>query len=241
MKTKITLVLAAMLLVVLTYAQEKPPTTIVETIYILPKRGMAEKFEAAVKAHNKKFHKEDPHFAALRSVMYGDMAGWYVWLMRGTYASLDSRPTKGDHDEDWNKTIDPLVEKYGQVGLWEMNAELSYGAEKLAENAYYNAWSVDLKTGKYSQFKALISRIRAAYESMGNRAFIVTNNAVPSSGSADVGLIWSFNKFEELDNDWGTKEAYEKIYGEGSWRAMVDEWQSITNSIDTEIRSMLND
>jgi len=219
------------------FAQEKPKT-IVETIYLLPKRGMSEKFEAAVKAHNDKFHKEGPHYAALRTVEYGDKAGWYVWLMRGTYASLDSRPDGGDHSGDWDKTIDPLVEKYGRVGLFEYNEELSYGADILMKSKYYRAWQVDIKDGKYEQFKSLVSRVKKSYESMGNRAFLVYDNAVPTANTADVGMLWSFDKYDELDDNWGTKDAYEKLYGEGSWAGLIDEWQAITNSIDVEIRSM---
>jgi len=237
MKTKITLIMAFVLYAGCLFAQEKTKS-ITETTYMLCKRGMNEKFEAAVKAHNDKFHK-DPNSAALRSVVYGDKAGWYVWLMRGTYASLDNRPGKGAHDDDWSKNVDPLVEEYGQVGLFEFNEELSVNQDKLADDGYYNLWMIDLKRGKYNQFKSLVSRIGKAYEAMDGRAFLVFDNAVPSNNTPDIGLIWGFDKYAELNDNWGTKAAYENIYGEGSWEAMVDEWMSITESIDTEIRSML--
>ena len=219
------------------YAQDEP-ASITETMYILPKRNMNEQLEAALKAHNDKFHKEDPHYAAVRTVDYGKMAGWYVWIMRGTYASLDSRPAKGAHDDDWSKNVDPLIEEYGDVGLWQYNAGLSTGMDIFAKSKKYQVWAVDIKTGKYDRFKALIARIKKSFESMGNRAFLVYNNAVPSTGTADVALIWSFDNFADLDGDWGTKEAYEKIYGEGTWDGMVAEWQSIIHGYDTELRSI---
>ncbi len=102
MKKTLTLTIIATFLSCCLWAQEgeKKPTAISETIYILPKAGMASKLEAAVKVHNDKFHPEGAHFAGLRRVDYGAKAGWYVWVMKGTYASLDSRPADEAHDGD---------------------------------------------------------------------------------------------------------------------------------------------
>ena len=85
---------------------------------VAAKRGMEDKFEVAVLAHNKKFHPDGPYVAALRKIDYGPKAGWYVWVMGPTaYSSLDSCPTKeSGHDQDWNTMIDPLVQEYGVQG-----------------------------------------------------------------------------------------------------------------------------
>ncbi len=39
---------------------------VIESQMILPKMGMEDKFEAAILAHNKKFHQEGAYVAALR-------------------------------------------------------------------------------------------------------------------------------------------------------------------------------
>jgi hypothetical protein len=57
------------------------PTTVVETMYLLPKRGMDDKMEAAIKAHDMKFHPDGQYQAGLRKVEYGDKAGWYEWIL----------------------------------------------------------------------------------------------------------------------------------------------------------------
>jgi len=100
-------------------------------MYILPKRGMEDKFEAAVKAHDVKFHPEGPFVAGLRKVEYGEKAGWYVWIYGPTdYASIDKRPDKeGGHADDWAKNVDPLVDQYGATNLWNYNPALSFGYE----------------------------------------------------------------------------------------------------------------
>jgi len=241
MKRTLTLAFIAIFLSCAVWAQEeeKKPTAVSETIYILPKAGMASKFEAAVKAHNDKFHPEGAHLAGLRRVDYGANAGWYVWVMKGTYASLDSRPTDEGHEGDWNTNIEPMVEKYGNVGLWEYDEELSYGLDMFNKTEKYQVWAVDLKRGQNEAFKTLIGKVQKAYESMGNRAFLVFNNAVHTADGPDVAMVWSFNNFAELDSDWGTKDAYEKLNGEGSWAELLAGWLEITNEYDAELRSFV--
>ncbi len=238
---KFSLSIIALLFCFSAWAQtEKQPTQISETIYILPKAGMNVQFEAAIAAHNKKFHPVGPHHAVLRKVEYGEKAGWYVWVMKGTYASLDTRPDEeGGHSADWTKTVEPTVEKYGETGLWGFAEELSYGMEIFAKSKKYNVWAVDLKRGEEVRFKELMGKIRDAYESMGTRAFLVYYNQIHTAGGSDVALIWSFNNYADLDKDWGTKEAYEKINGEGSWKKMIEEWRDITVDHSEEIRTML--
>lgn len=236
---KFSLSIIALLFCFAAWAQtEESATQISETIYILPKAGMNAKFEAAIAAHNEKFHPVGPHYAVLRKVEYGAKSGWYVWVMKGTYASLDSRPDEeGGHSDDWNKTIEPMVAEYGDIGLWGLNEKLSTGMETFKKSEKYTLWSVQLKRGEYERFQALVGKIKETYESMGDRAFLVFNNEVHTAGGADVAMVWSFNNYADLDKDPGTKAAYEKINGEGSWKKMVAEWMDITIEHDEEIRS----
>jgi hypothetical protein len=219
---------------------EKKPSQLSESLYILPKAGMNVAFEAAIAAHNKKFHPVGPHNAVLRRVEYGDMSGWYVWIMKGTYASLDTRPNlEGGHQADWDKTVGPTVEKYGDVSLYAFNEDLSFGSDIMEKTKMYNLWAVDIKSGQYNRFKALTEKIKKAYESMGNRAFLVFNNQIHTTGGADVSLIWSINNYADLDTDWGTKAAYEKLYGADSWNKMREEWNDIVVDYTQEIRTKL--
>ena len=121
MKKNFTLVTIAFLFIVSAFAQsaDEKPSMVFENMYILPKRGMDDKFEAAVNAHDQKFHPDGPYKAGLRKVEYGDKAGWYVWVFGPvTYSGLDTRPTKENgHADDWSKTIDPLIETYGETDL----------------------------------------------------------------------------------------------------------------------------
>ena len=243
MKKQIGLVLVGLCIVAGTMAQtaSDAPLTVVETMYLLPKRGMEDKFEAAVKAHNEKYHPDGPFVAGLRKVEYGDKAGWYVFVYGPTtYENLDNRPEKANgHSDDWKNNVDPLVETYGATALWNLNKDLSYGMDILKKSKYYEVWAVDLKRGEYYRFKALAEKLKKAYESLGTGSFVVYENPLHTPNGPDVGLIWSFNTYKEWSDDPGPKAAYEKLYGAGSWQQILDEWKDIYVDYSAEIRSFV--
>jgi hypothetical protein len=194
-----------------------------------------------VKAHNQKFHPAGPYVAGLRKVEYGKMAGWYVFVYGPTtYENLDSRPAKENgHQADWDANIDPLVEEYGATGLWNFNAELTYGYDILKKSKYAEIWMVDLKPGAYSRYKALALKLSKAFEALGTMSFLVLDNQVHVSGGPDVAFVWSFNSYKEWSDDPGLVAAYEKINGKGTWQTMMTEWNDIIVDYDSEIRQIL--
>ena len=217
------------------------PATVTESLRILPKKGMEENFEAAIKAHDLKFHPDGQYKAGLRKIEYGENSGWYVWVFGPTtYAALDTRPKKENgHNDDWVKTIDPLVEKYGETSLSNYNPDLSYGMDILMKSNYYQLWSVQLKQGQYYRFKAIAEKLKKTYESMANIAFVIYDIPLHTSKGGDVSLIWSFNTLADWSKDAQLNKAYEKIFGEGSWQLAVDEWTDIVVDYNAEIRSFV--
>jgi hypothetical protein len=241
MKKNIFLVLTLLITAMSAFSQtaNTPPQQVIESEYILPKQGMEDKFEAAVLAHNKKFHPEGPYVAALRKIDYGAKAGWYVWVMGPMpYSSLDTRPDKENgHAQDWATTIDPLVEKTGATGLYNLNTDLSYGFDLFKQAKHYELWGVDLKPGQYYRFKALAEKLKKVYETMGTNSFVVLNNQLHSPGGADVVMLWGFNTYSDWSKDDNLMAAYEKQYGTGSWQQLLDEWHDIIVDYESEIRS----
>jgi hypothetical protein len=217
------------------------PVQVVEMMYLIPKRGMEEKFETAVKAHNQKFHPDGPYVAGLRKVEYGKMSGWYVWIFGPTtYSSIDTRPDKENgHAADWDATVDPLVEKYGTSELWNYNSDLSFGMDLLKKANFAEFWKVDLKPGEYYRFKGIAEKVRKASEAVGTMSFVVLENQIHQTNGSDVGLAWSFNSFKEWSEDAGMMAAFEKIYGQGTWQNMLNEWRDIVVDYDVEIRKIL--
>ena len=241
MNKHIILLLVAFCMAAGTFAQSTAPTQVVETMYLLPKRGMEDKFEAAIKSHDDKYHPAGPYVAGLRKIEYGAKAGWYLWVFGPTtYDKLDSRPAKENgHADDWTKNVDPLIEEYGTTDLWNVNEELSYGRDILMKSKYYEAWMVDLRRGEYYRFKEMAANLKKAYESIGTTAFMVYDNPLHQANGPDVGLVWSFNSYKEWIDDPGPKAAYEKIFGAGSWQNFIKEWMDILVDYNSEIRSFV--
>jgi hypothetical protein len=241
---KITLMIAAVLITAGAFAQpmNDKPTTVVETMYIMPKRGMEDKMEAAIKAHDTKFHPDGQYQAGLRKVEYGDKAGWYVWIFGPTtYASIDSRPKKeGGHDVDWSTNVDPLIETYGATSLWEYQPDLSYGYDMIKKSKYYEMWAIKLKPGQMYRFNAISEKMKKVFEAEGKRGFVIFKNPLHTAEGADVGIVWTFNSFDDWSQDWGTKAGFEKLYGAGSWQHMFDEWNDIVKDFNSELRSIVN-
>ena len=235
------IVLAVMAICISTgiFAQQSSNQLVIESMMVMPKRGMEDKFEAAALAHDKKFHPEGNYLAGLRKIEYGPKAGWYVWVMGPVpYGSLDTRPTKeSGHDQDWSATVDPTIETYGSTGFWNYNPDLSFGLDLFKKAKHYELWSVTLKPKQYHSFKELTGKLRKAYESIGNTSFLVLENNLHFKDGPDVCLIWSFNSYGDWQKDPGPKVAYEKLYGEGSWQNMLDDWMGMIEGYDSEIRS----
>jgi hypothetical protein len=241
MKKNVFLALLTFLFAFNAFSQSKPDATpmVIESQMILPKMGMEDKFEAAILTHNKKFHPEGAYVAGLRKIEYGPKAGWYVWVMGPTVCgSLDTRPTKeSGHDQDWSETIDPLVDQYGPTNLYSYNTDLSYGLDIFKKSKHYEIWGVNLKDGQYYRFKAICEKLKKVYEQMGTTSFVILDNALHAPDGPDVAIIWSFNSYSEWFKDYGPKTAYEKMYGEGSWQTMMDEWKDMVVDYSSEIRS----
>jgi hypothetical protein len=243
MRKNIIMTIVAVMITAGAFAQagSDKPTTVVEAMYIMPKRGMEDKMEAAIKAHDQKFHPDGPYVASLHKVEYGEKAGWYVWLYGPTtYASIDSRPTKeGGHDVDWSTNVDPLIGEYGSTSLWDYNEELSYGMDIFKKSGHYEVWGVMLQRGEYYRFKALTEKLKKAYESLGSECMLVFDSPVHSVNSADVAIVWNFGSYAEWSKDMGARAAYEKLYGAGSWQNMIKEWLDVTKDYNSELRSVV--
>jgi hypothetical protein len=241
-----TIILAAALVSIMAgaSAQTAPPapSMALEMQYLKPKRGMEDKLEAALKAHDTKFHPAGPYAASVRKVDYGQRGGYYCWIFGPTeYGNLDTRPAKENgHSQDWDQTVDPLVEEYGPTLLFDFNQNLSYGLDIMRKSKYSELWLITLKPGEYYRFKAMMEKLKKVYESLGTNAFLVMNNDVHTKGGPDVAVAWSFNTFKQWSDDPGPKAAFEKMYGDGSWDNFIKDWMDILVDYSSEIREQVN-
>ena len=58
------------------FGQDTQSTNFAEVTYLFPKMGHGAELEAALTAHNEKYHSSAPNQAFIRYVDYGEMSGW---------------------------------------------------------------------------------------------------------------------------------------------------------------------
>lgn len=242
MRTKKSLLTSMLMLaLLLSYAgfaqeEEKESYGMAQIIYIDAKVGMEEAFVSAVKVHNAMYHKEGPYSAGLDVILSGNEAGWFVWYMGPcTFTDLDSAPGPGAHADHWRTNVAPNIESYGRQEYWKYNDKFSYKATE-DEQAISNVWFIDIKRGDYYRFKSIMGKIKEAYEKQGTGNMSVYNTQFNDNDGRDVAIIWGMKNFAEMDDDSGSvKDEYEEINGEGSWDNMIDEWEEITVSINSQL------
>jgi hypothetical protein len=232
MKKLKTLLMAVICLPLLMGAQES--YRMVELSYMKVKPGMNAKFEAAIKAHNEKYHKEGKYGSALYSIVTGNEAGWYVWTMGGfTYTDLDGRPAAGAHDDDWTKTIEPFIAEYGRVEFWRMNDKLSFRKEN--DDKMLSIWWMDITRGEYYRFKEFMLKVRAIHEKK-SAGISVYDNEFSQNDGRDVAIVWSMPNWADMDKeDWKMQVEFDAMYGEGSWQLALEEWKDVMEAMTQEI------
>lgn len=225
-----TMLIIALLFSYAGFAQDEEKETygMAEVIYIDAKVGMEASFESAVKAHNAKYH-SGVYAAGLDQIMSGGESGWYVWYMGPcTFTDLDNAPSDGAHADDWNKNVAPNIKEYGRQEFWKINSKLSYQSST-EEMGYSNMWFIDVKDGDYYRFKAILTKIKEAFEKRGDGSMRVFNNQFRDGDGRDVAIAWDMKNLAEMDDDdESIKKEYEEINGEGTWKNMLDEWEEVT-------------
>ena len=229
------LLIAVLLMIKTAISQEKKSYQMVELTYMMPKLGMENDFVKAIKEHNKKFHSQKPYTASLDRIATGHYAGWFVWVMGSTtFSELNARPSKGAHNEDWDKNVSPTVKKYGMVEYWRKNDKLSFKADDTPP-ALENIWFIKIKDGNYYRFKDVIKKFKDAFEKKGDNFFIY-NNQFSQDDGRDVAIVWTMKSWADMDaDDGGIKKYYEEVNGEGIWVNALKEWEAVTESIKSEV------
>ncbi len=203
------------------------------TVEMKPVRGKEKALESAVKAHNAKFHTEDPHKALLQTILTGRKSGNYVWIMGPSmFSDMDKRPGDDAHEGDWNTTVDPNVKHYGATEYWKFNDKLSFTASNSENDKMSQIWFIDVEKGQWEKFEATMGKAKAASEKKGDDSFHVYYNQFSEDNGRDVALVLSFNTWSDLDIDDPFKTHYEAMHGKDSWKTFLEDWEASISSIN---------
>jgi hypothetical protein len=237
MKTKMNLIavllMCCMLFSTSMLAQEK--YNMVEITFMMPKIGMENSFENAVKEHNGLYHKEGPFKGSLDYITTGKQTGWYVWIMGPcTFTDLDNKPSSDAHNKHWEQKVAPTVAKYGSTEYWKHNPKISYksGTETIK---YEEIWFIDIKRGDSYRFNAFMEKIKAAFEKKGEGEMQVYENQFNEENGRDIAIVWGVGNYAGFDKNGSIKKEFEEINGEGSWDSALDEWEEFTVSVTSQL------
>ncbi|MBU1008968.1 MAG: hypothetical protein KKD74_02420 [Bacteroidetes bacterium] len=209
-----------------------------ELIYLTPKAGMTKVLEENLKAHNKKFHTAAPYEAFIKTVVVGEHEGDFVWLMGPTtFTSLDGRPDDDAHKADWATTVEPFVEKAGNVEYWKMKEGSNYDPEGGMEN--YNMQHIrfwEIKPGKYEAFMNALMKVTKVFKDNSYKeSWSVYINQFSTNSGRDIAAVSNMKNWATFDQDDTFVADYEKIYGKDSWKAAMAVFNDCTASYTEEI------
>lgn len=220
---------------------EKKDYKMVELTFMHAKHGKSDEFTKAVKAHDQKYHPAGPHQAALYSINTGEDAGTFVWVMGPCMMKdLDNRPGVGAHDDDWKKNVEPYIESYGAVEYWKQNEALSFMPENMTPQKVNIFWIMDIKRGEYYRFKKMMADIQAVHKDNGTTNVTIWDNKFYENNGRDVALQWHKADFASLDSDFNMKKEYEKMYGEGTWQQVLEEWEEVVVDMKAQMWTKVN-
>jgi hypothetical protein len=224
------------------FGQDEKPPNLWETINITVKPGHEEAFEAAVKAHNTKFHAEDGLYRAeLGYNINGPHGGTYTWLMGPTsYTAMDSRPGKGDHDQDW-KNVGAHVEKYGSPEYWSHSVKLSHFVEGQT-NSKRLIWLYDIRKGQATRWAELVGKVKEVYSKKRptENFLVVWNDFADTKAGRDAAVIFPFDKYAWMDRQSNFSKDYEEVHGAGTWHNFLNEFNDTIDGRVDWLREMID-
>ena len=206
-----------------------------ENFYITPKAGMGAELEAAMGAHNKKYHAEPPYAAQVYYVINGENAGKYVWSMGpATWTDHENRPSDDGHDTDWDKNVGTLIDEYGSTDFWKLDVKHSRFTGAFDLNKL-QLWIVDIKDGQMYRANAIFKKVNEVHEAMDEVPFGIYRKQMSGSEGPDLAMIWFFDSLAWFDEEPMFRKHYEEINGEGSFQQLLDEWDDVVESLQNEV------
>ena len=190
--------------------------TMFETIRLSPDGDRAE-LQAAMKAHNTKFHSSGAHTAAVWAISTGPDAGKLVWSMGPLkFADLDSRPEGKAHDTDWDKVM-AHIGSMGTIEYWKRDDKLSNVVGDPTPMLYVRYWRVNDKYGFLAD--ALLKQIGDAVKAMeGENPWGVWDNQFRQGDlGRHLATVTGMNNWAEMDDDPKFMAAFKKAHGDDSW------------------------
>ena len=210
---------------------------------VKPKMGQEAAFEAAWKAHLKKFHQADTtNRRGVYEITSGVRDGSYYLTSSGmSWADLDvERSNNKAHDMDYATTITSTLASAGGNEIFRWADTLSYRPDVQATKFLLTSYHI--KTGKQNDVTDEIKRAIAVNKKI-NSPLSYDGYIQQLSGSKPVVVIIRHLKdgFKELDPDYDKglndkfRAAYLEMYGQPAWDKRMTSIADLTDLVEVEM------
>ena len=217
--------------------------SLVGVLIVKPKMGQQAAFEAAWKAHLKKFHQADTtNRRGVFEITSGVRDGSYYLTSSGmAWADLDiERPSNKAHDMDYATTITSTLESGGGNEIFRWADTLSYRPDVQATKFLLTSYHI--KTGKQNDVIDEIKRAIAVNQKINSPAsYDGYIQQLPGSKPVVVLVRHLKDGFKELDPDYVKglndrfKAAYLEMYGQATWDKRMNAVADLTDLVEVEM------
>jgi hypothetical protein len=209
-----------------------------ENVLLTPIPTSLSEFREGLKEHNEEFHSEESYGARMYYISSGPNTGSYMWVMGPfPWSALDEpREDRKEHDEDWEKNVQPYLLPNSHTSYWRYHPEMSafsedFELDKLLVRYY------DIKAFETERMIKLLDRVGLVMkEKFPEIHYTTYTNIFPSEKEGrDMALVFFFNEYSWLGQDPNFRKAYEEIYGSEGLAEFISVWQEVNQGEESEI------
>lgn len=193
--------------------------------------------EAAMGAHNKKYHASGASGVRVYVVQTGSEAGSYKWVMGpAPWSSLDNRPQDEAHNTDWQDNVARHLGESGNTEYIRFDPKLSRFPKDFNADKLFIRY-IDVARGKMKEVNEILKQIHRVYaEKIPGETFGIYYNEIPSTSSGrDITVTSFFNSYSWMAQDDNFDAKYDEIFGKGKAAKMWTAWQAATVGMESEI------
>ncbi|HEX5111254.1 MAG TPA: hypothetical protein VFV79_00290 [Saprospiraceae bacterium] len=212
---------------------------IFESNTLTPMPSQVLRFEAAVAAHNKKYHATGPHGVRVYEIISGKNAGRYQWVMGpGHWSDLDTRPADGDnHSVDWVSNVLPNLTVDQNTLYIRLDTKRSnFGHDFDVNKIFFYYWGLN-QNPDWEKIDTLLGKVKRVYkEKMPDDIFGVYRNELGSTSEGkDIIMGFFFDKYAWMGIDNGFDKKFDMVYGKDAFKTFIKDWNSQIRSFESEI------
>jgi hypothetical protein len=196
--------------------QEK---NLVQSILLKPKNGMAPQFEAALKAHNMKFHAA-PAKAYVFQFISGDKMGYYqVAFPPGSWADMDNMKPNPAHEQDVQNSIATKLDvNEGWIFSRKIDS-LSHGDQNWdIAKSRMTYWH--MKRGKMQEFAGWLRKIKLMLDDTKDPRNVTIYSKSLAGTDGQFILVTRYKEgWKEMEPNFYTpiKDMFIKTYSSAEW------------------------